>query len=121
MFINLLENAIKFTPVAGHIRISAQTDGVFVKFSINDNGPGIPPADRERIFDKFIRVRGRIEPLDSVWDWLLPAGGAWARRRRSGRKRTWKGSTFWLTPACCPKKTTRSAQTEDGRLTMNER
>ncbi len=122
VFINLLENAIKFTPVAGHIRISAQTDGVFVKFSINDNGPGIPPADRERIFDKFIRVRGRDRTVG------LGLGLAFCRLAVHGHGgEIWvesepgKGSTFWLTLPVAQKKTTGQLKRKTGRLTMNER
>ena len=122
VFINLLENAIKFTPVAGRIRISAQTDGVFVKFSINDNGPGIPPADRERIFDKFIRVRGRDRTVG------LGLGLAFCRLAVHGHGgEIWvesepgKGSTFWLTLPVAQKKTTGQLKRKTGRLTMNER
>jgi PAS domain S-box-containing protein len=122
VFINLLENAIKFTPVAGRIRISAQTDGVFVKFSINDNGPGIPPVDRERIFDKFIRVRGRDRTVG------LGLGLAFCRLAVHGHGgEIWvesepgKGSTFWLTLPVAQKKTTGQLKRKTGRLTMNER
>ncbi len=122
VFINLLENAIKFTPVAGRIRISAQTDGVFVKFSINDTGPGIPPADRERIFDKFIRVRGRDRTVG------LGLGLAFCRLAVHGHGgEIWvesepgKGSTFWLTLPVAQKKTTGQLKRKTGRLTMNER
>lgn len=60
VLINLLENAIKFTSVEGHIEISAQTtkDG-FLQFCVRDDGPGIPPADIERVFDKFTRLRSK--------------------------------------------------------------
>lgn len=122
VFINLLENAIKFTPVAGRIRISAQTDGVFVKFSISDTGPGIPPADRERIFDKFIRVRGRDRTVG------LGLGLAFCRLAVHGHGgEIWvesepgKGSTFWLTLPVAQKKTTGQLKRKTGRLTMNER
>ncbi len=63
VLINLLENAIKFTPLEGHIEIGAQrTDDGFVKFFVRDNGPGIPLADIERVFDKFTRLRGKNKP-----------------------------------------------------------
>ncbi len=57
VLINLLENAVKYTPPEGHIRISARADGEFVRISMEDNGPGIPESDRERVFDKFMRLK----------------------------------------------------------------
>lgn len=60
--VNLLENAIKFTPAGGNITIGAKQDGKWTEFWVNDNGPGIPPEYRERIFDKFTRLRGKDKP-----------------------------------------------------------
>lgn len=59
VLVNLLENAIKFTPTEGNIEVGAKRDGEWLQFWVQDNGPGIPPADRERIFDKFTRLRGK--------------------------------------------------------------
>ena len=121
MFINLLENAIKFTPVEGQIQIGAQTDGVFVKFWIRDNGPGISPADRERIFDKFIRVRGKSRTVG------LGLGLAFCRLAVHGHGgEIWveselgKGSTFWITLPVAQKKTTGQLKRKTGRLMLNE-
>lgn len=54
---NLLENAIKFTPGGGEVllRAWAQPDGLRVE--VCDSGPGIPPADLPRVFEKFYRAR----------------------------------------------------------------
>jgi two-component system, NtrC family, sensor histidine kinase KinB len=57
VLINLMENAIKYTPFEGKLKLSAETDGEFVRISVQDNGPGIPESDRERIFDKFTRLK----------------------------------------------------------------
>lgn len=54
--INLLENAVKFGNENGHVRIGVDVDAPFVRISVEDDGPGIAPADRERIFG--LRVRG---------------------------------------------------------------
>lgn len=50
---NLIDNAIKFDPQGGSIRLRMcrQPDGIL--FTIDDNGPGIPPEEQERIFHKF--------------------------------------------------------------------
>jgi PAS domain S-box-containing protein len=56
VFINLLENAIKFTPPKGKIYAGALRQDEFVQVWVKDNGPGIPLADQGRIFDKFTRL-----------------------------------------------------------------
>ena len=52
---NLVDNAIKFTPAGGTVRIEARmADGQpFIR--VSDTGPGVPPQERERIFDRFYR------------------------------------------------------------------
>ena len=53
---NLLDNAAKYAPTGSKIAIRAQRDGNSVVLEVSDEGEGIPPADCERIFDKFFRV-----------------------------------------------------------------
>jgi two-component system, OmpR family, sensor histidine kinase KdpD len=55
---NLIENAVRYTPTDSPIEISARAQGNQMMISVADRGPGIPPADLERIFDKFYRVSG---------------------------------------------------------------
>jgi NtrC-family two-component system sensor histidine kinase KinB len=62
VLINLLENAIKFSPSEGNVEIGACDDSGWVKVWVKDNGPGIPHTDHERIFEKFTRLRGRDNP-----------------------------------------------------------
>ena len=50
---NLVSNAIKFTPAGGEIVIRAEPVGSDVVLSVRDSGPGIPEAERTRIFDRF--------------------------------------------------------------------
>ncbi len=57
VFTNLLENASKFSPQGSKIEIGAQKDGDQILIWIQDNGPGIPAAEHERIFDKFTRLK----------------------------------------------------------------
>lgn len=56
VFVNLLTNAIKFTPHDGEVEISVKDTGDHMQASIKDNGIGIPPEKRDRIFDKFYQV-----------------------------------------------------------------
>ncbi|MDX2227954.1 MAG: ATP-binding protein [Verrucomicrobiae bacterium] len=53
---NLLDNALKYTPVGGHIRILYRQDPETATLSVSDNGVGIPPADLPRVFERFYRV-----------------------------------------------------------------
>jgi signal transduction histidine kinase len=53
VIINLLENAIKFSPAQGKIWIGLRQVEESVRFWVKDNGPGIPEQYREQIFDKF--------------------------------------------------------------------
>jgi two-component system, OmpR family, sensor histidine kinase KdpD len=56
---NLLDNAAKYSPARSKIGIRATRDGELVEIEVVDEGPGIPPADFERIFDKFYRVHAQ--------------------------------------------------------------
>lgn len=55
---NLLDNALKYTPAGETIVVAAEQDGVKLVISVIDAGPGIPPEDRERIFERFAQVSG---------------------------------------------------------------
>lgn len=59
VLINLLENSSKFTPTEGNLEVGARAEGTWLHIWVKDNGPGIPAADQERIFDKFTRLRGK--------------------------------------------------------------
>jgi len=54
---NLVGNAIKFTPEGGRIELRARTEDGNVRVEVRDNGPGIPPEEQKRIFDAFYRLR----------------------------------------------------------------
>jgi len=56
VILNLLDNAVKYTPEKGSIRISAAQDGGFVRVDVSDTGAGIPEEDIQRIFERFYRV-----------------------------------------------------------------
>jgi len=52
---NLVDNAVKYSSVGGRVRVSATADDGHVLIDVADQGPGIPPEDRELIFQKFGR------------------------------------------------------------------
>ncbi len=54
VFLNLASNAIKYcNPVQGDVRISGETRGTAAVYRVEDNGPGIPPAMRDKVFTLF--------------------------------------------------------------------
>lgn len=56
VLINLIDNAIKYTPPEGQVSLTTLLEGDTVRFGVKDNGPGISQADQARIFNKFSRV-----------------------------------------------------------------
>jgi signal transduction histidine kinase len=54
---NLVGNALKFTPPHGHVTLHVSPYGKDVIFQVADDGPGIPPAHLEHLFDKFWQAR----------------------------------------------------------------
>ena len=60
LFLNLLDNAIRYTPPSGQITLDCTQTNDTVRISIRDTGPGIAPEHLSRVFDRFYRVdRGR--------------------------------------------------------------
>lgn len=55
---NLVENAIRYTPDGGRIDLSVRTGSEGIIVQIEDTGPGIPAAERQRVFDPFYRLLG---------------------------------------------------------------
>ena len=53
---NLVENAVKYGPEDGQVRLCAELDGTDMVISVADQGPTIPPELRERVFEPFFRV-----------------------------------------------------------------
>jgi PAS domain S-box-containing protein len=57
ILMNLLGNAIKFTPANGFIQLDAHAQDDFVRIDVRDSGPGIPPGEEQRIFEAFYRTQ----------------------------------------------------------------
>jgi two-component system sensor histidine kinase TctE len=55
---NLLDNAIRYTQSGGRVTVRVAADAASVRLSVEDNGSGIPPDERERVFERFHRVLG---------------------------------------------------------------
>lgn len=59
---NVIENAIHYTPGGGHIEVVLSVNSNAAELLVRDSGPGISPADQERVFDPFFRVLGNDQP-----------------------------------------------------------
>lgn len=53
VFANLLSNAVKFTPEGGHVIVRVSAEDASVRIEVEDSGPGIPPAEREKLFHPY--------------------------------------------------------------------
>jgi signal transduction histidine kinase len=59
VLVNLISNALKFTPRGGRVSVSAAPEGSLVRVSVEDTGVGIPEDDVRDIFDKYAQARSR--------------------------------------------------------------
>ena len=91
VFVNLLENALKYTPRDSPIEIAASRRDREVVVDVGDRGPGLPSGEEERIFDKFHRVPARALPGGvglglTVCRGIVTAHGGriWAENRPGG-------------------------------------
>ncbi|HUL17813.1 MAG TPA: ATP-binding protein [Steroidobacteraceae bacterium] len=87
---NLLENSIRNVPPGGHVSLEIRSTAPGLQLKVVDDGPGIPPAERTRVFERFYRVAGRaaggsglglsivqriVEILSGTIELSAPAGG----------------------------------------------
>lgn len=96
VFLNVLENSLKYAPSRSALSIQAAQKGNEIEVEVADNGPGIPPEDLERIFEMYYRgtedsdrkgyglglsiCRAIVEAHGGrIWAVNLPAGGAAVR------------------------------------------
>jgi two-component system, OmpR family, sensor histidine kinase KdpD len=62
VLVNILDNALKFSPQTAPVDVSLSTSRMRVEVAVEDAGPGVPEADTERIFEPFSRGEGRSVP-----------------------------------------------------------
>ena len=58
ILVNLIENALKYSPAGAPVEVGARRLGATIELSVSDRGPGVPPAEREQIFEAFYRPSG---------------------------------------------------------------
>jgi signal transduction histidine kinase len=52
----LLDNAARYTPAGGAVRLTSGRSGRWAQFAVSDSGPGIPSGEREHVFERFYRI-----------------------------------------------------------------
>jgi signal transduction histidine kinase len=97
VFTNLLENAIRHSPAGARVRLRALPSDESVRFEVSDEGPGVPPDQRTRIFEKFVRLPGAPPGgagigLSIARDVVAAHGGEIGVEGEPG-----SGATFWFT------------------------
>lgn len=53
---NVVDNAIKYSPINGFVKVNLERDGKLAVINVEDNGPGIPESEKDRIFERFYRL-----------------------------------------------------------------
>jgi PAS domain S-box-containing protein len=100
---NLVDNAIKYSPNGGEIRVFANQEGNFITTGVTDRGQGISPADQTRLFQSFERFEDTTsEMIQGTWLGLrvcrilveAQGGRIWVESELG------KGSTFYFTLPC---------------------
>jgi two-component system sensor histidine kinase KdpD len=56
VLVNLIDNALKYSPPGSQIEIAARTEAPWLVLEVADRGPGVPEQDQARVFDKFYRI-----------------------------------------------------------------
>lgn len=103
MLLNLVDNALKYTPEGGKVTLSLYYNKPWIQVSVTDTGPGIPPEDLAHVFERFYRVKTiKPRPGQSPGTGLGLAIAKWIAEQHGGHitveSHLGKGSTFtaWL-------------------------
>lgn len=99
ILINLLANALKFTPPGGMITIGAGANGARVEISVSDTGIGVPAAQLEQIFEPFVQAKRAVRSSDGGVGLGLAISRRLARAMNGDltvRSTVGEGSTFTL-------------------------
>ncbi|MER9972299.1 sensor histidine kinase KdpD [Mesorhizobium sp. M0085] len=120
---NLLDNGAKYAPPGSTIRLQAWADNGFVILQIMDEGPGIPSADLDRVFDTFYRVRkgdqvraGTGLGLSICRGFIEAMGGTLSAANRSDRS----GAVFTIRMQVVPTELPNLGEPETGHQNMDD-
>jgi signal transduction histidine kinase len=59
VFTNLIDNAVKYTPDKGNVRVTLDGNGFYVRVSVRDDGVGLTNQEKEKVFEEFYRARNK--------------------------------------------------------------
>jgi len=99
VLLNLLTNAIKFTPRGGRVRVKAQTSGAMVRIGVHDTGAGIAAEDQMRLFQPFAQVHEEARERGSGLGLYICRGIVEQHGGRMGCESAGpgQGAMFWFT------------------------
>ncbi len=118
---NLLGNAVKFTPAGGRVELRAEVAGGMAMISVQDNGPGIHPTERRKIFEKFYQSKHIKDEKARKGGWGLGLAIAQEIVQAHGgeigvdSRGLGHGSTFWVR---IPLKARRPVRSNPMRLSL---
>lgn len=82
MVSNLIDNALRYTPENGRVSVELGPAGESVRLRVVDDGPGIPEAERDKVFQRFYRILGRGDADGSGLGLAIVREICWAHRGR---------------------------------------
>ena len=82
MVSNLIDNALRYTPENGHVSVELEQTAEIVRLRVVDDGPGIPEAERDKVFQRFYRILGRGDADGSGLGLAIVREICWAHRGR---------------------------------------
>jgi len=100
ILLNLLSNALKFTPADGAIEISVRDEGARVVIDVRDTGIGVPPEELDRIFEPFAQAKRSLVASEAGVGLGLAISRQLARAMNGDltvKSEVGRGSTFTLT------------------------
>lgn len=95
VWVNLLDNAIKFDPVGGEIRLRLHCESTCIRITVSDNGPGIPNDQQSAIFERFIRPTARTRARATAWGWRWHGALCACAGRNIGKQRAGQGQLLY--------------------------
>jgi two-component system OmpR family sensor kinase len=102
LLLNLVDNALTYTPPGGQVALALSVADGQARLAVRDTGPGIPPAEVARIFERFYRLdRARSRRSGGpAWGWPSPAGSPRLTAATSRWRAPWARAarSQW----CCP-------------------